>query len=326
MKRHKMTALWILLLAVFRLTADEIGLKDARVTFRVVDDVGNPVDGVHINASDLWSAKGYQGLTDTNGSFTCYWRKIYSPIGGVFSKKGYYITQGNVWSWTQWGEVPTNTLTVTLKRIINPVPMVKREVRLLFPILEEPVGFDFEKGDWVEPHGAGETADVCISGQKVSGYPDNLDFRASMVTSNDLNGFIAFPMRRRVNGDIVRSLFQPPQIASDAGYTNVLTAYRRYRRGKPLESNAILDNDYLFRLRCMTNIAGEITSAHVGWFYKSIELTGFKAYERETGRLRSARDDLEEVRRSRMWITFAYYYNPDPLSRSLEPREITDRQ
>jgi hypothetical protein len=55
-----------------------------------------------------------------------------------------------------------------------------------------------------------------------------------------------------------------------------------------------------------------VERAYVGWIDNGIRMT------------------YQEDRRSdedrRLRVTFAYYYNPDSLSRSLEPREIADRQ
>lgn len=303
----------ILLVTVARLTADEIGLKDARVAFRVVDDIGNPVNGVHVNAGDLWSAKGYQGLTDTNGSFTCYWRKIYAPIGGVFSKKGYYTTQGNVWSWTQWGEVPTNTLTATIKRIINPVPMVKRQVRLLFPVLGEPLGFDLEKGDWVEPHGIGRMSDILITGTLEWRTSDDFALGAALATTNSHDGFVGFGVTRMDSRNLVRSALPAPQQTSDhADYTNRVDVYRIAIPKAAREDSYDKNIDYYFRFRTNVDNQGKRESAYVGWLDNGIRLT----YQED----RKSGDDR------RLRITFAYYYNPDPLSRSLEPREIADRQ
>ena len=123
-----------------------------RVTCRVIDETGAPVPGASVFISDETSVKGYRGLTDDDGLYSCRMRKIYPPIGGSVRKKGYYKTQGEFWN-GGFGIVPAETLEITLKRIIDPVPMEKREVRLLFPELEKPIGFDFEVGDWIAPLG-----------------------------------------------------------------------------------------------------------------------------------------------------------------------------
>jgi hypothetical protein len=320
------TSLSLLLIAVAvgSVFGDD-GLASGKVLFRVVDDTGKPVAKALVDTSSLSDARGYEGLTDTNGYFRCHMRRIYPPISGGFFKEGYYRTRGVVWR-GPFGVAPTNTLTVVLKRIVEPVPMVRRDVRVVFPVLGEPVGFDFEVGDWVEPHGAGRVVDVWVTGWKQPADPGDIDFRATMVASNALDGFIAFPLVRRDHLDMVRSEFQPPQTAPSAGYTNSVAAYVRFRTRPPLEASHLEGRDHLFRFRTTTNRTGAVESAHVGWCDRSVELTGYKHLDRETGRLRIPKSSAREDDPDHLWMNMGYYWNPDPHSRSLEPKDIADRQ
>ena len=300
------------LLISLPLLADDYGMAKGTVRFRVIDDQGDPVAGAYAIIFDEWTAKGYKGLTDSNGYFSCRMRKIYPPIGGQFTKPGYYKTQGEVWM-GPFGVLPTNTLNVTLKRIVNPVPMVKREVRLLFPVLGEPVGFDCEVGDWVAPHGAGVRADIWITGEMEWRTHDDFVLRSTLVTSNRWDGFIAFPVIRMDGQDIVRSHFQPPQQAStEAPYLTSIQAFR-LSVGRGWEDSYDKNVDHYFRLRSKKDDQGKIVSAHVGWFDKGIRMT----YNSDNRVVNEG---------NHLRISFAYYYNPDPTSRSLEPKEIADRQ
>lgn len=292
--------------------ADDYGLAKGMVRFRVIDDQGDPVAGANALVFDVWTTKGYKGLTDTNGYFSCNMRKIYPPIGGQFTKPGYYKTQGEVWM-GDFGVLPTNTLTVTLKRIVNPVPMVKREVNLLFPVLEEPVGFDFEKGDWIDPYGTGTRPDAWITGVIEWRTRDDFVLKATLVTSNKYDGFVGFDVSRVDSNDHIRSDLPAPQQASeDANYVNSIQAYRTAVPRKGRDDSYDKNVDYYFRFRTHLNDQGTVDQANVGWIDNGIRMT-FK-------------ENRKTDEKKRLRITFAYYYNPDLTSRSLEPKEIADKQ
>ena len=288
-------------------------LASARIFFRVVDDLGAPVSNACIQGYSLSTAGGKSGLTDTNGVYSYYDRRVYGEVSCVISKFGYYDVEGNNWVPKYWGDCPTNTLSVVLKRIIKPVPMLKRKVAILFPVLDQPLGFDFEVGDLIEPYGKGKSADVWITGTRKLDIPDAIDHRAIIVTSNTLNGFIEFPVVREMDEIKSKSDLEPPQRAPDVGYTNQIAPYLLSIPRKYWKSTHEENRDYLFRVRSQTNELGDITHANVGWFNESIQM--------------SHNDDKRVTNvANRVRISFGYYYNPDPLSRSLEPNEIAGRQ
>lgn len=303
------------------------GLKDATVIFRVVDECNIPVTNASFFACSLSNHKG-EGYTDANGVFSYHARAIYDEMYCKVGKIGYYVTAGNVWNASKWGDVPTNTLAVVMKRIINPVPMVRRKVRLLFPVLGEPIGFDFAIGNWITPYGGGKTADVWITGIRNIRTTGTTDRQATMVTSNALDGFTPFPVVR--NTDLIksRSDLPPPHLAPTSDFTNSLSVYYRFvaGSGKSLESNIAEPREFIFRVRSQTNLSGEMAHANVGWFCfdESIKLVGAGISAAE--RLDNSKAVIVAEKEKKMWIAFEYYYNPNPLSRSLEPKEIADRQ
>jgi hypothetical protein len=274
----------------------------------VVDDQGQPVTNAHVVAYSLSNHKG-EGKTNEQGEFAYFARSIYPPLSGKFRKEGHYGSRGVVWR-GPFGEAPAETLSVVLKRILDPVPMERRDVQLFFPVLDKPIGFDFEMGDWVAPHGAGRASDVFITGTLERGEPPDKACGATLVVSNALDGFVAFPLVRSDHLDWLRSEFQPPQRAPDGGYTNSVSVYTRVVKestGMSYQASYLESREYLFRMRSVTNHLGELVQTHVGWFDRSLKV-GFA--EKEPG----------------VGMSFSYYYNPDPHSRSLEPKEIADRQ
>ena len=148
---------------------------DARVEFRIVDDLGKPVPNAKVNVFfDMMDrSKGHRviGDTDTNGVFVAEAR-----TGGVLeievSREGYYRTKDEICfiamghehevkngKWQPWGMIKN----LTLLPVKNPVARIAgipdwkwtRE-------LNKWVGFDLMKYDFVRPYGNGEDSDVEI--------------------------------------------------------------------------------------------------------------------------------------------------------------------
>ena len=47
-----------------------------------------------------------------------------------------------------------------MRRVIKPIPLYAKKIHLHFPKNREWLGYDFEMGDWVAPHGKGKFSDV----------------------------------------------------------------------------------------------------------------------------------------------------------------------
>jgi hypothetical protein len=303
-------AKWMVCMAALLISlpalADDYGLTKGMVRFRVIDDKGDPVAGANVSVTDV--GKGYKGVTDTNGYFSCYMRQIYPPICVIANKNRYYQTQGEVWM-GKFGVLPANTLTVTLKRIVNPVPMVKREVRKDFPRLDVAVGFDLEIGDWVEPDGKGKRADLWITGSSrfVSRWDHNIS--AHLVFSNKYDGVQEFMAVEPYRFDApAASALPPPSLAPMEGYMNALNLWQGndVNASKSIIGHAKEHLNYIFRFRSEVDEDGHVVRAIYGWAFGNIII--------DIGR------DLP------LYLKLTYYFNPDPTSRSLEPKEIADRQ
>jgi hypothetical protein len=110
-------------------------------------------------------------MTNSNGLFVAEIASALGEIGGFSEKAGYYRTDLPYVSlydskesfdnamrtghWQPWERI----ITVVLKPIINPVPMYAKKIVAFLPKTGTPIGFDLEKGDWVEPYGKGVQAD-----------------------------------------------------------------------------------------------------------------------------------------------------------------------
>ena len=287
-------------------------LGSATVTVRVVDENGQPINGAWADFYHLNSMSSNPGFTDVNGLYSTRLENIFANISGHFTKLGYYNSNGKFWSWADSAGKelvpPANTnFVVVLKRIIEPVQMKKREITVYAPCLGEPVGFDFEIGDLVFPAGKGKHADIQFT------------TRRDYIADNDLTSYVTVEFLGEHDGiqsfsfpddrDPLKSDLIPPPIAPESGYEKTLERFSKCTPPNKWTSSYVKDRKWIFRTRTVVNDDGKIVAANYGWTSTEIRVTA----KPETN---------DEV----LGITFTYYYNPDLHSRSLEPKEIADRQ
>jgi hypothetical protein len=275
------------------------------VTFRVIDENGTRVPNANILGTSYWRPGKTKGLSDINGEFS-YQDRVYTDVGCLVEKPGYYRTRGEVWHWKGVeNEHPTNTLVVVLKRIIDPVPLTFRKIETNLPRLGMLMPFDLEIGDWVEPDGKGKTKDVWFNGEKLMLSRDDHDVRVTVSFSNELNGIREFVANAPFSTPVASDLM-PTQIAPSDGYTNRVELWQYWHPGKPMEMRYREDRNYVFRVRCKKNHNDQIMEANCGWIRQDIR--------------------IDPRATKTIWMRFYYYYNPNPHSRSLEPKEIADIQ
>ena len=284
----------------------------SQMAVKVVDETGEPVSNAYVRASTYWKPGTLRGLTDTNGFFR-YEDRVYQEIGYGVYKKGYYDSRGEAWWPKKLFEVPETNLVVELKRIIEPAKMTYHKVNKQLPRLDKPVPFDFEVGDWVFPDGKGKVADMWISGTNRWASRFDFDWCASLMVSNEWDGFftVAVPSRTCLH---IKSDLRPPQQAPVTGYISELVFYTASRKMESGTQNIESQRDdriYIFRVRSVTNETGKTVSANVGWFEGTATGVGGGPVWGPPGSV---------------WFACEYYYNPDPTSRSLEPKELADRQ
>jgi len=286
----------------------------ATVRVRIVDDERIPIQGVHCKLFSNSSDRAPPGLTDTNGIYSVVMHKIFADIGGVFQKQSYYNTKGDFWS-QNWlpGQIEKappagKVFTIVLKRIVDPVPMYHRLIETYIPKTNGVFGFDLAKGDWVFPDGKGTQADVFFDASLRFESRMDFDTQVSVVFTNELNGIQSFHAQTSYKSNSsMWSELPPPQIAPNDGYEPNISLWK-ISDGKPrAKTHEKEDRNYIFRTRVVTNEVGEITSANYGWTVGDFIVDP------------SSRKQL-------IYLKFRYYYNPDPHSKSLEPKEIADWQ
>ena len=275
------------------------------VRFTVVDPEGNPVEGACIEASRHGPGNA-EGMTDEQGeavlqltkgrSLTIYVSKDgYYKTGGELFRGGLYKGPGNKL-------IPrelTDSYSVELKPVLEPVFMHHRRFRGSAPAIGKPVGFDFRVGDWVAPYGKGVTEDIYFHFHEV--FLDGENFAGSLTIHfpNEGDGIQAFKAARPFSMEF-GSNHAPPNKAPLEGYENRLSYSKAHREGDPYQSYETKGQNYLFRTRTEMDAAGRLLQACYGWIQGEIEFDP-----------RGAEGP---------GLVFEYFFNPDPDpdARSLE--------
>lgn len=288
--------------------AKHYGAK-TKIAVCVSDEHGIPVSNATVSAvlNPSWNAREYKTVskeTETNGIAVLEGTTIFPYIGGVVNKDGYYqsgykLRFGDPSLHDNGGEsskpyyaskvkdgrwLPWNpTAPVILREIRNPIPMYVKRFEGRVP--NEPVvGFDCNTGDFVAPHGHGETADFLIHTREM---------RLSAIDQD--GGFFVLPSHSN-------SAFKSEYLAPEDGYATNLSSkvVANDRNGRTESVLYDYGDDYglsrnylLFKSRIKRDPDGKIISANYGKLYGKFE------YWRES-------------------VKFLYYFNPTPNDRNLE--------
>jgi len=303
-------------------------LAETEVRLTVIDENRNPVEEAE---TWVWYAnpvsRENQGTriteyTDAEGKVTA---SESGPLGISIrvKKEGFY----------PWGHNPakrdrfaSDTMpeilerTVHLRRILNPIPLFfKRSVGGRIPAEKTWVGFDFEQGDWVTPHGEGKVSDILFWYERefIRFRPTNLGIEQLRIENRrkferlgehwDEDLFreqagiwdgkleIAFPNEKEglINVEdefIPQSVLRMPHEAFPEGYqsTYSYTVEEGNRYGRRD------DIGFFLRTRVVIDEDGEIISANYAKIYGDFDF-------RAVG-----------------YIGFTYYFNPEPNDRNLE--------
>ncbi len=287
--------------------ANNFELPAAKVTVRVVDENEKPL----VNAN-VWLSfkdrltrndKNVRGFTDVEGLFTGEGGCDISGIGCGITKEGYYSGGAPIPKFHELDEVqnrwkPWNeTYTVTLRSINKPIALYAKTVHTQIPALNQPCGYDLEKGDWVSPYGNGITKDFIFTVHQEWRDSYDYDLQGEITFRNPSDGV------QNVPEPVVRySEFKWTREAPISGYESkqeLRNAWFSSSSGKkPIRSFKSPDvwDGYFFRVRTVEQ-NGQIVSAHYGKIRGGIAIypNGPKPK-----------------------IVFTYYFNPTTLDQNLE--------
>jgi len=233
-----------------------------------------------------------RGLTDKEGLFTGT-ATASGHVGISAGKEGYYgggvsPVEFRTWDqstnrWQPWNP----TKTIVLRRVENPVPMYAKHVYWeVVPVLDAPVGYDLEAGDWVISHGKGTVADFLFTVHKNVVSQKNFDSSLELTFSRPGDGIqeVLWP---KDYGSGLRL----PRYAPEAGYLDRLSFRSRWLPGQRPERDFREDRNYFFRVRTVLDEQGNVVHALYGKITTDI---GFSVRKKETAA-----------------VEFTYYLNPD---------------
>ncbi len=161
-----MKSILLHLVTVALLNAELMGQEIKYITLHVMDERRLPVENARAVISFVGAREDDEhiGPTDRDGRFFAQGK----PLVGVYlaaSKDGYYPARFD--NSRSDHLPPDNTIekVFVLPRVIKPIALLAKRsggwgAELTVPAQNEWIGYDFETGDWMQPHGNGKTADL----------------------------------------------------------------------------------------------------------------------------------------------------------------------
>lgn len=294
--------------------AAEIRGSKWTATLRVIDDAGIPVEGATVSVSyaippepgehseNTW--KEIKGITDANGVFVA----SHSDSSGVLeikvTKTNYYGSGGSYkfaypgqFNTQRMASNRTPDITVSLKKIIHPVPMYVNRVDIAHrekPAIDKPIGFDLTIGDFVAPYGKGtnaqmyftwhvdyDTNDLSATYGKMRSH--GWDGRMTISFPNPGDGIEEFDLPGPFDNDFtlknVGSELRSPQLAPASGYSAQLVKTNRWNFGELGSANNYdhLRKNYFLRVNTTLDDKGRVKTAQYGKIYGDFE-SAFTTY------------------------------------------------
>lgn len=256
----------------------------AKECLRIVDQDGVPVSGANLWGG-LQTGDGYndftpiRGISDTNGEYVIE-GKCTDRIRCDITLDGYYASEfeltdyGHTHSigggrWLPYG----SKRKIVLNKILNPIPLCCHNSRTSFriPVYNEWVGFDFERFDFVRPHGQGLEKDMML--RFALDNPSRDDYHMTMEVSFTNNPYAGIYELPRNKSSELESVYH----ADTNAFYQQSIAYRFDRcPGKvPRYTQQLTSQNYLvFRTRTMVDAEGKLVSAHYGKIYGDWNFVG----------------------------------------------------
>lgn len=239
--------------------------KDAvHLELHVIDGDGAPVVSAEVRIGFLHGQRGssFRGLTDEDGFIEATKDAVYGMKIRIL-KEGYYDSRYRTGRGDQ-------DLTMILRRKKNPIGMYAKKTRLDAPSepgSEEPaynvwIGYDFKKGDYVEPYGDGAVKDFEIRMNLAE--QDFWNYRADWEIRfpNEGDGLFPFNIEHRA------SLLKSDYMAPDSGYEREWKFYNYSEGvGTPIVTNLDVSRNYYFRVRTVLDNEGTVIFANYGKVY-----------------------------------------------------------
>jgi hypothetical protein len=289
------------LLALCLLTTSCNGVtRTVRVT--VTGEDGTPIKdadvGIYFLGYDLNKDKEVAGFTNDLGVFSATDKAVLRMETSI-AKDGYYKTHSGRLRRTQDHDV-----TFVLREKRNPIPLHAKKYRGKLPGLSKKFGFDFQAGDWVAPHGEGQTVDAL--------------FKATIIrdkNSNKISGEIEITFDNEGEGISI--------VNSDTGYNSLSELVMPHQAPLGLYEKSISrlesgyenkskprNTSYFFRTRKNKISAGKTIYNYTKFNDGFNFVMGGGEFLKEPYRKRFPKEYA--------MVDFTYYFNPTPNDRNLE--------
>ncbi|NTV15658.1 MAG: hypothetical protein HGA96_17305 [Desulfobulbaceae bacterium] len=289
------------LLAIAMCTSTATARPTAKITVKAVDEQRTVIGAARVTVGFVVPSTGIgtteiqqSGTTDSNGEFSASSCSLHL-LGLHVDKDGYYQSGAGyefksssmfLNRWEPWNP----TIEVVLKKKRNPVAMYQKYLEALpVPILNTPVGYDMEKGDWVSPHGNGMTSDLVFNCTNNYASFSEANTSCDISFSNEQDGLQEYRFDEKN-----QSLYRWPFEAPENGYgIKKLNKWMSVKPKEEYKSNYQEKVNYLFRVRTVVDKNGVVVRANYG------KIEGdFRVYKKAE-------------------VNFSYIFNPDG-TRNLE--------
>ncbi len=300
MKTKLLICLVVLLgVAAAAVVKNKVEMPRARLTVKVLDEQGAPMPGalVTLTFMDPATRNGVpvEGSTNAEGIYSGEGQTD-GAMGGMVNKEGYYrggfsfkgFTGLENGRWQPWDA----TYTTNLRPILKPVAMYTKRVQVDLPALDQPCGYDLEKGDWVSPHGKGEKSDFIFNGHREFKTRNDFDVRVELTFANPADGLI----KTELPAIGKYSAFKWEREAPEAEYPQGIHLRNAATANEVIHSYERTDT-FFFRVRTIAS-NGRVIAANYGKISSGLRLDGMNSQT--------------------CTILFTYYLNPTTLDRNME--------
>lgn len=248
---------------------------------RITDETGNPLQGVtgkawfNIVKEGSTSMDSYllTNATDKNGKVELEGETLQYRTACGAEEEGYYpASKGDLWIKGQrgnrWEPWPVE-VDLTLKKIINPVPMYAvnsgNGIGALMPDAEnKSFGYDLLARDWVAPWGKGTTADFVFFGMEEFGTDPGQPMTGKLKIgfSNAGDGIIAMPIGSDGGSELLG-----PHKAPEGNYASEHAFMAKPAEKLGVPSQELANLVWVFRIRTVKDDQGRIVSSRYGKIY-----------------------------------------------------------
>lgn len=225
------------------------------VEVTVIGEEGEPVEGATVAMSFLLGiGSNYEKDSTNSEGKVKVTNNADFGVSMTAMKEGYYHSSLR----TGYGD---QNITLLLREKRDPIGMYAKSVWIYPPVLDQKIGYDLQKGDYVAPYGSGSVCDLIFNVHSDKKDAWNFVHRISVDFANPQDGLVPFYVEHK------ESAFKSAHHAPANGYKQSWDFERVRRRGSADVTNFDRKRNYYFRVRTTTNEDGEILSAHYGKIY-----------------------------------------------------------